>query len=1005
MVCESLLESDVRRPESGTPIREPDVPALDVLVVEDDNDDFFLVDELLRSQMAARTWQAGSVEEARRQIAQSAFDIILLDYSLGALTGLDLLEELRSRDVTTPAIVLTGHGGEEIAVRALKAGAADYLPKARLNASSLGSAIRHALALRERDAAVREAREALSAREREYRMLFEEANDAIVILDPESEEILAANAAASRLYDCPVEGLVGASLIEFSTDIIRGRAAIESCLASGRLSNHETEHVTRQGRRAHILVNASAIEYRGRRALLCTSRDISERKAAEQEIFRLNRALKALSRCSAALLHAHDQQQLLDEICKIVVEDAGYRMAWVAQAPTPPDNCIRALASHGATAAYLETLCMRYNASANCSLLVPTAFRTGAPAVCRDTATDPRSASLRQECVERGYASILVLPLLVERKATAALAIYASECDAFDDAEVGLLTELAGNVSFGVASIDSRRQKEIAEKKLRESEQRYRALFERNLAAVFRARADGTLLEANEAFVRMLGYDTSAELVDLRLEVLCAAAGFVEPWCAELKTAGQLINRELRLVRKDGATAYLLANLVLLRDAAGNPESIEGTALDITQRRQLEAQLLQSQKMEAIGRLAGGIAHDFNNLLMVIRSYAELVAESLDGGSLADASVSGVSGEPASGTAGRPGRHELEAILKAADRGAALTRQLLTFGRKQIFSPRLLDINSVLENITKVLPRALGEDVRVEMRAASGLWQVKADPVQIEQLVLNLAVNARDAMPGGGRLVLETSNTELDGEYVKLHADVVPGDYVMLAVTDTGQGIAREDLPRIFEPFFTTKERGKGTGLGLSTVYGIVQQSGGFIWVYSEPGEGTVFKIYLPRAEAAAASGLRTPDSGCRTPDTGTETILLVEDEEAVRSAARQYLSLRGYTVLEASCGEEALRVCAGHLGPIHLLITDAVMPGMSGSALAREMSARRPAMRIICVSGYTEATMGEHGVAPAAAFLQKPFSLAALARKVRELLDAPGFRSEASQGSEQRVA
>jgi PAS domain S-box-containing protein len=1061
---------------------------LNLLVVEDDTDDFFLVDELLRSQLQARTQLACSVDEAILRISQSKFDVILLDYALGAKTGLDLLEHVRESGVATPVIFLTGHGDEEIVVRALQAGAVDYLSKARLNAASLASAVHHALALAEKEAAAREARDALSACERDYRMLFDNANDAIVITDPESEGIVEANAAACRLYACSHDQLVGLSMIEFSTDIVRGRAAIEECLSSGRVSNFETVHVARDGRRMHILVNASVVEYRGRRALLSVFRDISERRAAEQEIYRLNRALKALSKCSEALLHARDQQQLLDEICEIVVQDGGYRMAWVAAAP---ENFIRALASAGTGREYLDVVCLRCNASTNSSLLVPAALRTGQPAVCRDTATDPRSASLRTECQERGFSSIIALPLLVEGKVFGALAIYAAETDAFDAPEVELLRELAGNVGFGLESLQARRQKEVAqhelraseerlrnlietanegictidaddrvtfvnakmaamlgrtpdqvlgrsafdfvdpvhddnlraairrsrdmasgsseiillsadatpivtsmnyspftgpdgqytgglamisditdrkraEERLQESEKRYRLLFERTLTGVFRAQADGTVLEGNEAFVHMLGYDSIDELLSLKLPTMCAAAGFVDHWCDELAEAGHLVNHELRVLRKDGDTAYLLANLVLLRDPAGNPEFIEGTVLDITQRRQLEAQLLHSQKMEAIGQLAGGIAHDFNNLLMIIRSYAELAGETVKDDSI---------------------RRELIAILKAADRGAALTRQLLTFGRKQVFSPRLLDINSVLENITKVLPRALGEDVRVEVHAGPDLWQVKADPVQIEQLVLNLAVNARDAMPGGGRLTLETSNTVLDTDYVKLHAGVVPGQYVMLVVTDTGQGIPPEALPRIFEPFFTTKERGKGTGLGLSTVYGIVQQSGGFIWVYSELGEGTVFKVYLPRAGAAVIAGATPLQND--VPLRGTETILLVEDEEAVRNATRTYLALRGYTVLEAGCGEEALRVSDSHPEAIDLLLTDVVMPGMSGSELGREISARRPGIHAIYVSGYTAATIGEHGVLPASAFLQKPFSLAVLARRVRETLDS----------------
>jgi PAS domain S-box-containing protein len=947
-----------------------------------------------------------------------------------------------------------------------------------------------------RDISVRKAAAThLAQMEGRYRGLLEAAPDAMVVVN-QGGEIILLNVQAEKQFGYSRDELVGQKVKNIIPEgfaerlIADGTRSAAEALAQQIGTGIELIGRRKDGSEFPIEIMLSPLENAEGILVTAAIRDISERRAAEQEIFRLNRALKALSKCSEALLHARDQQQLLDEICEIVVRNGGYRMAWVAAAPEPPDNWSRPLARYGATSDYLEVPCLRYNASANSPLLVPTALGTGQPAVCRDTATDPRSASLHEECHDCGSASIIALPLHVEGKVFGALAIYAAETDAFDAPEVELLRELAGNVSFGLESLQARRQKEVAqnelraseerlrnlietanegictidaddrttfvnakmaamlgrtsdeilgqsafdfvdpgqydelraairggrdmasgsseiillsangtlivtsmnyspftgpdgqyagglamisditdrkraEERLRESEKRYRLLFERTLTGVFRARADGSVLEGNEAFVRMLGYDSIDELLALKLPTMCAAAGFVDHWCDELAEAGHLVNHEIRVLRKDGNTAHLLANLVSLRDPAGNPEFIEGTVLDITQRRQLEAQLLQSQKMEAVGQLAGGIAHDFNNLLMIIRSFAELAGEAVKDDSI---------------------RRQLNAILKAADRGAALTRQLLTFGRKQVFSPRLLDINSVIENITKVLPRALGEDVRVEVHASPGLWQVKADPVQIEQVVLNLAVNARDAMPGGGRLTLETSNTVLDTDYVKVHAGVVPGQYVMLVVTDTGQGIPPEALPRIFEPFFTTKERGKGTGLGLSTVYGIVQQSGGFVWVYSEPGKGTAFKVYLPRAGAAVIAGAPLPRN--EVPLRGTESILLVEDEEAVRSATRTYLALRGYTVLEAGCGEEALRVSDSHPEKIDLLITDVVMPGMNGNDLGREISARRPGIHVIYVSGYTAATIGEHGVLPASAFLQKPFSLAVLARRVRETLD-----------------
>jgi two-component system cell cycle sensor histidine kinase/response regulator CckA len=938
-----------------------------LLVVEDDDDDFFLVQDLLRSEIATQGEQARSVDEALARIGENEYDLMLVDYSLGARNGLDLLAELRARESVTPVIFLTGHGGEEVAVRALKGGAVDYLAKAKMTAEGLGSAVRHALALRARDAAVREAREALAEREREYRTLFEKANDAITIIDPETEVILAANRVACRMYQCEHDQLRGRSLIEFTSDVTRGREAIAECLRSGELTNFETVQVSREGRPLSLLVNASLIDYRGRPAVLSVSRDITERKAAEREIFRLNRALKALSKCNEALMRARDAQNFLDDICNIVVQVGGYRMAWVAAAPAPPEDAIRPLAWAGATGDYLAIVCQRYGErEEGPSLLVPTAIRTRQTAVCRDTENDPRA--MRQECTDQGFASIIALPLQVKAGIFGALAIYAGERDAFDYSEVELLGELASNVAFGLESIKERQQREEAEEKLSQSERRYRTLFERNLAGVFRAAADGSLLEGNEAFVRMLGYDSAEELRALNLPLLCAAAGCAEHWREALMQSGQLVNQELWMLRKDGTPGYLLANMVMLRDEAGQPEFIEGTVLDVTERRQLQAQLLHSQKMDAIGQLAGGIAHDFNNLLMVMRSYAEMSAES--------ASDAGL-------------RRQMDAIVKAADRGAALTRQLLTFSRKQPVSPRVMELNAVLENMTKVLPRALGEDVRVEMHGAAELWPVKADPVQIEQLVLNLAVNARDAMPEGGRLTLETANVVLGPDYVKLHADVAPGEYVMLAVSDTGHGIPPEVLPRIFEPFFTTKERGKGTGLGLPTVYGIARQCGGFVWVYSEAGHGTVFKTYLPRA-AAASETASVATQGNQAPRSGSETILLVEDEEAVRSATRDYLSRCGYRIFEANSGEEALRLSDLHSGEIEMLITDAVMPGMNGLVLAQKIAERRPGTRILCVSGYTEASMSAHGMNVGAAFLQKPFSLSALASKVRELLDGP---------------
>jgi two-component system, cell cycle sensor histidine kinase and response regulator CckA len=381
-----------------------------------------------------------------------------------------------------------------------------------------------------------------------------------------------------------------------------------------------------------------------------------------------------------------------------------------------------------------------------------------------------------------------------------------------------------------------------------------------------------------------------------------------------------------------------------------------------------QEQLAQARKMEAVGRLAGGIAHDFNNLLMVMIGHSQLLLRRLE--------------------TEDPIRSELELVEQAANRAADLTRQLLAFSRKQVLQPVVLDLNAVLSNLGEMLRRLIGEDIDLVTALAPRLGYVRADPSQIEQVMMNLAANARDAMPLGGRLTLETANVDLDAAYTRQHLGVPAGPYVMLSVSDTGVGMDSETQAHIFEPFFTTKGPGQGTGLGLAMVYGSVKQSDGHLWVYSEPGRGTTFKIYLPRVDEALESLDAEPD--LTKPARGHETILVVEDEPAVRAIVRHVLQAQGYSVLEAQNGREALRISALHTGPIELLLTDVVMPELSGRELAERLAARHPTMPVVFMSGYTDIAVVRHGVLePGTIFLQKPFTPDALARKVRQVLDA----------------
>ena len=512
--------------------------------------------------------------------------------------------------------------------------------------------------------------------------------------------------------------------------------------------------------------------------------------------------------------------------------------------------------------------------------------------------------------------------------------------------------------------ITSRKQ---AEEALQKSEEKYRKFFEEDLTGDYISAPDGRLLFCNPAFIKIFGFESIEEAMNCNMNSLYPDKEAREAFLKELKIKKKLKLNEVELRNCRGKPIYVIQNVIGNFNQNDDLVAIQGYLLDLTEKKKLEEQLLGAQKMEAVGKLAGGVAHDFNNLLTVINGYSEIIlTQSLDKESA---------------------RKHIEQIKKAGERAASLTTQLLIFSRRQIIQPKIINLNSVVSDVEKILRRLIGEDIELVTMLDKESGNIKADPSQIDQVIMNLAVNARDAMPKGGKLIIETKKVYLDKDYAKRHLSVKPGAYIMLAISDTGVGMDAETKSKIFEPFFTTKERGKGTGLGLSTVYGIVKQSGGNIWVYSEPGKGTTFKIYLARIEEETDKEVKAKPS----PESlkGSETILLVEDDHGVRKLARDILTNYGYNVLDAENGDRAISICNQYKKAINLMITDVVMPKMSGRELEKKITPLYPEIKVLFVSGYTDNAIVHHGVLDSdVAFLAKPFSTDALVHKVREMLD-----------------
>jgi PAS domain S-box-containing protein len=761
-------------------------PPLRILVIDDDAEDRMLFGQHLAAIRAhVNADYTSNPADARTHLARAEYDVMVIDHRLGGgITGFDLLLDLRRQGVGTPAILLTGVGGEEFAADVMKVHATDYLSKARLNADTLGRAIRYCRAMADRDRAARHAELQLRRSEERFRALVENSSDGLAIVDRDGIVQYAARS-IERMLGYTADEFVGSSIF------------------------------------SHIHPDDAAW--------------VTPRL---EEMIRTPR-------------------RTIDVVMRV-----GHKNGTWRDIEATAENRLR------------------------------------------DGAVDGIVANFRDVTAARE-----------------------------------------------------------ADQALKESERQFKAVFDTALDAMLITNDEGVYVDANAAACELHGV-AREHLVGASPEDFLPPDVPRDQWREmfdALRHSGAAVG-EMRIRRLDATERHV--------EFAARANVVPGRHVwflrDVTERKRLEHQLLQSQKMETVGRLAGGIAHDFNNLLTAILGYCNLLLEQTS-----DDLVS----------------RDVHEIRQAGERAASLTRQLLAFSRKQVLKPQVVDLNVIVRAMHGMLGRVLGEDVELTLLLSEGAGLVKVDPVQVEQVVLNLAVNARDAMPDGGVLTIETRRVDVDREFAASHPTMIVGPHVMLAVADSGVGMTDEVRAHIFEPFFTTKGQGKGTGLGLAMVYGIVKQSGGSIWVSSEPNQGATFQIYLPITDERASPPFRRE----ARPSGGHETVLLVEDEPTVRGLARRVLESQGYIVLAASNGRDACALADRHDGPIDLLVTDVVMPGMSGREIVSYVQPRRPAMKVLYMSGYTDNTIERHGIlAPGVTFFHKPFTPSGLANVVRQTLDGP---------------
>ncbi|MGE0453272.1 MAG: PAS domain S-box protein [Vicinamibacteria bacterium] len=871
-----------------------------------------------------------SGEEALRRLPATPgqacpCDVLMLDYRLPGDTALDVLKVIREdRRLDVPVVLVTGQGDEEVAAQALRLGATDYLVKNPNYLYALPAALENA------HHRVLLAREQMALRESEARLagVIDSAMDAIVSIGAD-QRIVLFNPAAERMFRCSREEAVGRPLDRFLPERFRAshREAVDSFGGTGITNRAMVGFRTVSGLRADgeefpTEAAISRTQAGGKPLFTVVLRDVTERARSLEQLKESEARFRQITDCIDEVFWMTDptKQQML-------YVSPGYERIW------------------GRT-------CESLYAS---------------PKDWLDAVHPDDRARVAEAAVTRQAAGTFDERYRIVRPDGGVRWIRDRAFPVAD--ESGRVHRIVG-VAEDVTAQDA------AQQALRHQEEKFSRAFQASPdGIVISSLSDGRLVEVNDVFVRLSGFSREQALGRTTLELgVWVDPGERETYLARIREAGTVREQPAAFRDASGGVRECLVSGEIMR--LGQEAFALTTIRDVTElkrseaeRRALEAQLRQAQKMEAIGRLAGGVAHDFNNMLGVILGYADIALRKVP-------TVD-------------PVHKSLRAIRDAAERSADLTRQLLAFSRRQTIAPRVLDLNAQLKGMERLLHRIIGEDVELRFVLAAEPWPVLMDPSQVDQILANLAVNARDAMPDGGTLTVETAAVSLDAEYCETHPGSRPGEYVLLTVTDTGIGMDESTRERAFEPFFTTKPEGKGTGLGLAMVYGVVKQNEGFVEIESEIGRGTTFRIHIPRTRLERRA--TEPAATAGPPARGRETVLLVEDQQQLREITRELLESLGYAVLEAPSPGDALTLCEKHGGEIHLLLTDVVMPVMNGKELAERVKAIRPRIRTLFTSGYTADTIGRRGVLePGVWFIEKPFSLDSLARKLREVLGAP---------------